>query len=155
MPLPLPNAGQILPEDIDPQAQWPRKYIIDESTGCWIFQGSAVNGYGRARHRGRLEYAHRLFYRLHVGSIPDTMTIDHVAELCSSTMCVNVEHMQVVTNSANAALRQLSEGGTKCKSGRHPWPESKRSYGHNNYCGPCRDEWRSGYDARRREAVNA
>lgn len=74
---------------------------------CWIFNGSVTGGgYGvlSVRRGGRPVQvrAHRLSYELHVGEIPDGLTIDHVkARGCSSRLCCNPDHLEVVTSGEN------------------------------------------------------
>jgi hypothetical protein len=70
-------------------------YAIEPSTGCWLWQRSAsLNGYGQVWHEGRLQRAHRVFYQLYVGPIPDGYQIDHT---CSNKRCVNPDHLDAVT----------------------------------------------------------
>jgi hypothetical protein len=70
-------------------------YAIDPSTGCWIWQRStSFNGYGQLWHDGRVQRAHRVFYQLHVGPIPDGLQIDHT---CGDRLCVNPNHLEAVT----------------------------------------------------------
>jgi hypothetical protein len=44
------------------------------------------------------DLAHRVAYRLTVGEIPDGLTVDH---LCRNRMCVNPDHMELVTLAEN------------------------------------------------------
>jgi HNH endonuclease len=70
-------------------------YAIDPGTGCWIWQQStSFNGYGQLWHHGRVQRAHRVFYQLYVGPIPDGFQIDHT---CGNRRCVNIDHLQAVT----------------------------------------------------------
>ena len=70
-------------------------YAIDPGTGCWIWQRStSFNGYGQLWHDGRIQRAHRVFYQLYVGPIPDGLQIDHI---CGHRLCVNPDHLQAVT----------------------------------------------------------
>jgi hypothetical protein len=70
-------------------------YAIDPSTGCWIWQRStSFNGYGQLWHDGRVQRAHRVFYQLYVGPIPDGLQIDHT---CGNRRCVNFDHLEAVT----------------------------------------------------------
>jgi hypothetical protein len=70
-------------------------YAIDPSTGCWIWQRStSFNGYGQLWHDGRVQRAHRVFYQIYVGPIPDGLQIDHT---CRNRLCVNPDHLQAVT----------------------------------------------------------
>jgi hypothetical protein len=78
---------------------------IDES-GCWIWTGCCNRaGYGVVNLRYRMWMAHRIFYVLFVGPIPDGYVIDH---LCRCPSCCNPAHLQAVTNAENV------------RRGRHP-----------------------------------
>ena len=69
-------------------------YDINES-GCWIFNKYVTRyGYGRICH----EHAHRYFYKIYKGKIPEGLTIDH---LCKNKLCVNPEHLEVVSIKEN------------------------------------------------------
>lgn len=69
------------------------------STPCWIWNGTFNQyGYGIWRLHRQRHYAHRMMYQVHVGLIPDGLTIDH---LCFNTLCVNPAHMEPVSLSEN------------------------------------------------------
>ena len=77
------------------------RYIVDESTGCWVWQWCKNRkGYGRVRVDGnaRSVSAHRYYYEKLVGPIPDGMEIDH---LCKNPSCVNPRHLEPVTMLTN------------------------------------------------------
>jgi len=80
---------------------WQRS-TIDTHTGCINWTGPIFpNGYGSAtRGRGPRLMAHRLAYETFVGQIADGLVIDH---LCSNRRCVNVDHLEPVTQGTNAA----------------------------------------------------
>jgi hypothetical protein len=82
---------------------------------CLIWQGAVQSsGYGSvtAGKRGKSMLVHRKVWELVNGPIPDGLTIDH---LCFVKLCINVEHMEVVTRSENSlrAVRVI----THCKRG--------------------------------------
>jgi hypothetical protein len=84
-------------------------YAIDPRTGCWIWQQSAsFNGYGQLWHDGRIQRAHRVFYQLYVGPIPDGFQIDHT---CGTKLCVNPDHLEAVSAIENVhrARRKSNE----------------------------------------------
>ncbi len=103
-------------------------YEVDPSRGCWIWTRHLNNkGYPVLR-RGHLgvTLAHRHFYELAHGPIPEGMTLDH---LCREPRCVNPAHMEPVTLIENirrawAHRTETREARTTCLHG-HPWtPEN-------------------------------
>jgi hypothetical protein len=64
--------------------------MIPES-GCWIWMGACNNkGYGQINNGIRKELAHRLFYKVHGGILPDDVCLLHD---CDTPLCVNPHHM--------------------------------------------------------------
>lgn len=72
---------------------------ITES-GCFIWQGATTKGYGQVSIGGKLFYTHRIIYEHFRGPIPSDLCLDH---LCRVTVCVNVDHLEPVTNLENLA----------------------------------------------------
>lgn len=97
--------------------------------GCWLWTGSASNGYGYIRRGGGTGNirAHRAAYELLVGPVPDGMELDH---LCGVKQCVNPAHLEPTTHQQNmkrsklgaiSRARQLAK--THCPYG-HPYDEA-------------------------------
>lgn len=79
-------------------------YTVDEN-GCWIWTAYAdKNGYARFynRSRRRIEWAHRYSIERHLGEpIPPRHEVDH---LCQVTLCVNPEHLQILTKAEHVRV---------------------------------------------------
>ena len=126
-----------------PRGKWPRpdttaeRFVkfYDEGApdACWEWKGSRrTTGYGQFSRRGRPDAAHRVAWELVNGPIPDGLTIDH---LCRNRLCVNPNHMEVVTGAENSR-----RGATKthCLNGH----DMKDAYvypdGHRRECHVCK-----------------
>lgn len=128
------------------------KYVIDEATGCWLWTaktGKGGYGYiGEGRTGGRTLLAHRVSYELHIGPIPQGLSLDH---LCRTRHCVNPEHLEAVTIRENTlrgdTLPAQNAAKTHCAKGHEFTPENtyttKRG---NRACRECQRaatrEWR-------------
>lgn len=90
---------------------------------CWLWTGSTTDkGYGQLRVGDRIEYVHRLVYRLFVGPLTKDITVDH---LCNRPTCVNPAHLELVSraeNSSRAAARR-----THCPNG-HAYSVENTAY---------------------------
>ena len=84
-------------------ARLERHIAPDPATGCWLWRGALIRGYGRVRwpHGGksaRQVMAHRAVFMASGRSIPDGLTLDH---LCRNPACVNPDHLEPVTSWEN------------------------------------------------------
>lgn len=102
--------------------------FITDNAGCWLWQGRMDrNGYGKAydpsRPAGqRVDWAHRVSYRIHRGEIPPRMELDHE---CENTRCINPDHLAVVTRVEHVARTMARLG----KDQRHQSAADMRALG--------------------------
>lgn len=76
--------------------------VEKQESGCWMWTGNKTRNdwraYGATSLNGNGTTAHRVGYMLLVGDIPESHDLDH---LCRNRLCVNPEHLEPVTRSAN------------------------------------------------------
>lgn len=120
----------------------PMSLLAKQEDGCWLWMGPRkVSGYGVLRSKRAGHGAHRVFYDLFVGPIPEGMEIDH---LCRVPSCVNPDHLEAVTPEENRR-RSLSPMGhmlrtNTCKRGHEMTPEnsySRPSHPTRHQCRTC------------------
>jgi hypothetical protein len=128
-----------------------------QENGCVIFIGAKTRGgYGQiGTAGGKPRRAHRIAWELVNGPIPAGMQLDH---LCRNRACVNVAHLEIVTNRENslrgAHPKVALYWANRCQAGHEFTPE-------NTYVAPdrttrqckaCRREKVRLYRARKKEA---
>ena len=98
-----------------------RSIGVDEN-GCWLWAGPTNgDGYARISVGGVRCRAHRHFFTVAVGPIPEGMVIDHACHneatdcpggaSCLHRRCVNPAHLQAVTSGANVMNSGLTISG--------------------------------------------
>jgi hypothetical protein len=105
-------------------------------------------GYALANVEGRVRELHRVVYEFFVGPIPDGLVIDHVRNWgCRHRDCLNVAHMEPVTQAENCARRSTGY----CIRGHEFTPEnsmvSRRS---KRTCRACHNARQAAYYARKK-----
>lgn len=93
---------------------WP-----EPMSGCWLWSGYDVSGYGRTRFGARCNrvLVHRLIFETVVGPIPEGMCVCH---RCDNPSCCNPDHLFLGTLSDNTQ-DMLAKGRGGHKSGeRNP-----------------------------------
>jgi hypothetical protein len=97
---------------------------IDSVTGCHNFLGFKTwQGYGKIKYKGKPYIAHRLFWMLNKGELPQDKYVLHH---CDNPSCFNLEHLFVGTNADNIADKVAKGRQYKPPSdSRHPRPMAK------------------------------
>ena len=137
-----------------PERFWAKTRIEDTGyeTPCLTWTAYKLpNGYGRFNWQRKVRNAHRLAYEVQVGPIPEGLVIDH---LCRNRACVNVAHMEPVTNQVNILRGETimadNAAKTRCSKG-HLYDETntiRRDRGRR--CATCETADRDERNAQRR-----
>jgi hypothetical protein len=105
----------------------PVEYVVDEATGCWLWQRAKTNGYGVVTVAGRQYLAHRVVYERHKGAIPEGLELDHTCPAGPNKACVNPDHLDPVTHAVNLQrskqaklTREIAEAIRANPEGLHP-----------------------------------
>ena len=88
------------------------KVMPEPNSGCWIFIGAWVYGYGWfGVSASEIRTAHIVAWRLLRGPVPEGLELDH---LCRNRACCNPAHLEPVTHTVNV-LRGVSPFALKAK----------------------------------------
>jgi len=92
-------------------------YIVDLTTGCWVWQKYTRQGYGRARRGDKLVTAHIWYWEQEHGPVPAGMQLDHTCHNgtsclggpdCQHRRCVNPAHLEPVPCEVNVRRGRLA-----------------------------------------------
>ena len=75
-----------------------RERSVVSPSGCWLWTGPLVRGYGSLYWQKKKQYAHRVSWSERFGPISPGMQIDH---LCRTPACINPDHLEPVTQRTN------------------------------------------------------
>jgi len=96
-----------------------KKMKINDTTGCWEWQGGKNNiGYGLIRDGDKMRSTHRVSYEMYKGLIPKGMNVCHE---CDNPICVNPDHLWLGTMKDN--IRDMMN------KGRSNWVGNRREKG--------------------------
>ena len=111
--------------------------------GCWLWTGATKgeDEYGKVYIGNKSYPAHRLLYEILKGEVPKGLVLDH---LCRVRICVNPEHLEVVTSRentmrGNAPGIQIQRVGI-CKNGHERTGDNMRTYRGRSFCRSCERE---------------
>lgn len=83
------------------------KIAVDATTGCWLWTAAVDDdGYGRVSWERRNRKAYRIVWTLLRGPIPSGLEPDHQ---CRVRLCVNPDHLELVTHAVNVARGHLGQ----------------------------------------------
>lgn len=88
---------------------------VEKTEKCWLWKGPRKRSYGRTWYgvfniNGEKRSAHRYSWELINGLVPKGLNVNHREQICSSSLCVNPEHLYVGTQADN--VRDMIEVGT-------------------------------------------
>jgi hypothetical protein len=118
------------------QERFECKYIIDKTSGCWLWTGAkSIGGYGvlgngRRTDRPRMLYAHRVSFEMYKGTIKHKFEIDH---LCKVRNCVNPDHLEMVTREENILRSDWQKNAWEKQRGKTHCPYGHPYSGENLY----------------------
>ena len=128
------------------------KWMLEPSTGCWVWGAATNGGYGVFWFEGVTVRAHRYAFERWVGPILDGLQLDH---LCRVRCCVNPDHLEPVTSRENSlrggGFAAVNAAKTHCVHGHEFTPENiyvPKSGGRE--CRACRATSRARYNNRGR-----
>lgn len=119
------------------------KTTIDETTGCWLHNGSFNNsGYSHVTYQYRTVSVHRLSAHIYHGMLLDEPTnVNHKAK-CPNKNCWNPNHIYVGTQQENyqdsiKAGHNHNKSKTHCIHGHEFTKENTAIYGSRRKCKAC------------------
>jgi len=137
---PIPQMTQT---DID--RFWIKVDKTSSDKGCWEWTGAQNGvGYGHMKIQGSDYLAHRISYYLKYGN-PDDLTLE-VDHICKNTLCVRIDHLQLIPKSENIHLQHHPSGKEHWKGKRTTCPNGHEydyvdPSGHRR-CQKCKNEKR-------------
>ena len=111
-------------------------FMPEPNSGCWIWLGVLIDvsrdrgKYGRFWVDGKYELAHRYPFL----PLPSNKEVHHK---CRNTMCVNPDHLQIVTSKEHRIAEGRSSETHFTACGHKKTKENTYAYKGNSYCRTC------------------
>jgi hypothetical protein len=102
------RAGRLFPKLKETPTEYILNRILISESGCWEWQRSKTNGYGRLIRNNKSWPAHAYSYSNFIEPIPSKKQINHK---CHNRGCVNPEHLYAGTQKEN--VRDMNEAGRR------------------------------------------
>ena len=122
---------------------------------CWIWTRTKdKDGYGYFMKNYKNIKAHRFYYAMYKGPIPQGYVIDH---LCRTPSCVNPDHLEAVTHRENTMRGNSKQAKwakrTHCDKGHAYSGDNLILKQGGRYCRICRDNYNKQYWNKRKEVM--
>ena len=116
---------------------------VNKTDSCWLWTSTlSSKNYGQFKLDGKMQYAHRVAYKMLVGPIPKGLTIDH---LCRVRNCVNPKHLEPVTQRENTlrgnSPTAINAQKTHCINGHELSENNLYKSSPGRRCITCAKEW--------------
>jgi len=119
---------------------------------CIIYRNTSLkNGYGRLwiKGQGKVGLAHRAIFIEKFGNIPKGLEVHHI---CHNKLCLNVEHMVLMTRTQHALLSLRERKPKKfCDRGHIIDGRNKTQ----RFCLVCKKERQKKYANKNKDKINA
>ena len=123
--VPMPTLTESLLARMDAKTQ-------AHESGCWVWTGSNVNGYGTVKVSGSMIRVHRIAFFRGTGVDPKELDVDH---MCFNHACLNPAHLRLLTNKQNcenrAGLSKRNKSGFRGVSWYKSMGKWRAVIGHN------------------------
>lgn len=148
--------------DRHPAADRFMAFVDRAESGCWWWKGCKRAGYGAFEVDGRLEPAHRASLIVLRGMDLPRGRDKHVDHVCRNALCVNPDHLELVTADENMRRSRIARWGssrkTHCSKG-HPMSGNNLRVvvwrgQTQHHCKTCQAAWASAYRKRRKEVAH-
>lgn len=112
----LRRSGQMAASAPESDQDYISARVTHLGNGCWEWQLSRREGYGRLVRHGKTWQAHAFSYCVHVAPIPSNAQVNH---LCHNRSCVNPDHLYAGTQAENVSDMLKAGRGNPLRGARN------------------------------------